>query len=143
MITPFPANSPSEARTSVDRRSEKIVEAIRVLITGLSAEEQERLLGEINAMLRPIPAPKAGDVLGAIVRLLPKQKNWTVEDLKHRISAQGVPASPKEIYNALGYLTRKKKIQRIGYGRYVVEGIPVFTSDDLGGQPSRHEIDDT
>jgi hypothetical protein len=94
-------------------------------------------------MIGPIPAPRAGEVLGTIVRLFRRGGDWTVHDLKRAISERGVEASSKEIYNALGYLARKKKIQRIGYGRYVVDGVEVVTADDLGGPPSRHEIDDT
>jgi hypothetical protein len=65
-------------------------------------------------------------------------------DLKETVRAQGVSAEPKEIYNALGYLARKKKIKRVGHGKYIVDGSLVETIEDLGvGPPTRHEIDDT
>lgn len=84
-------------------------------------------------MLRPIAAPRAGDVLEAIVKLLPRKPTWTVGDIKQEVSAKGVSASPKEVYNAVGYLTRMGHMRRVGYGRYVVDGMEVVTSDDLGG----------
>ena len=73
------------------------------------------------------------------MRLLPLQKSWTVEQLKQSIDEQGVSATPKEVYNAVAYLTRRGRITRVGYGRYLVDGMEVVTSDDLGGTSARHE----
>jgi hypothetical protein len=140
-VVPLP--NPSDDGRSAAPRTNAIIAAVKVLAGELPLEAQERLLTELTEMLRPIPAPRAGEVLGTIVGLLRGRSDWTVQELKQAVGERGIEASPKEIYNALGYLTRKRKIQRIGYGRYVVDGVQVFTSDDLGGPPSRHEIDDT
>ncbi len=78
-------------------------------------------------------------MLGTIVRLLPERRDWTVEELKQEIDQQQVEASKKEVYNALGYLTRTGRIQRVGYGRYVVDGAELTTIDDLGLPSTRHE----
>jgi hypothetical protein len=127
---------------AADGHAERIASAVRTLIAELPADEQHRLLDELRKKLHPISVPQAGDVLNAIVRLLPKRREWTVEELKSDVRARGVSAEPKEIYNALGYLTRKRIVQRIGYGRYIVEGMPFHASDDFGGAPSPPEIDD-
>jgi hypothetical protein len=119
--------------------AESVVVAIKTLIAGLARPEQERILTELNKLLRPIPAPRAGEVLGAIVRLLPRRRDWTVDDLKRSIDAETVEARPKEIYNALGYLVRKGRIRRVGYGRYIVDGAELTTVDDLGLPSTRHE----
>jgi hypothetical protein len=140
---PIPPSKRESADAAGDQRAEKIASAVRTLIAELPEAEQHRLLDELRKKLHPISAPQAGDVLSAIVRLFPKRREWTVEELKRNVRAQGVQAEVKEIYNALGYLTRKRKIQRIGYGRYIVEGIPFHASDDFGGAPSWSEIDDT
>ena len=134
-----PSASHDSPSAIADRRSEQISSLIKTLIRELPADERDKLFAEITEMLHPISAPKAGAVLGTIVRLLPKQRDWTVQDLKRDVTARGVEASPKEIHNALGYLTRKGQIRRVAYGRYVVEGVEVVTSDDLGGASSRHE----
>jgi hypothetical protein len=128
-----------------DARSDSIASTIRILFRELSLPYQERVLDDLTDILRPIPAPRAGDVLGAVIHLLAKSPSseWSVRELKNAIDHHGIEATVKEIYNALGYLTRKRKIQRTGHGRYAVEGMQVVTSDDLGGPPSRHEIDDT
>ena len=57
---------------------------------------------------------------GCFVRLLPRQQNWTIDDLKEEIASQGIAAAAKEVYNSLGYLVRKGHIRRVGYGRYLV-----------------------
>jgi hypothetical protein len=127
-----------------DERSEKIASVIRTLIAELPAGEQQRLYDELRKKLQPINTPQAGDVLGAIVRLFPMRREWTVEELKNDVREQGVSADPKQIYNALGYLKRKGKIQRVGHGRYMVDGALLETVEDLGiGPPTRHEIDET
>jgi hypothetical protein len=110
-----------------------------MLVSTLSREEQNRLLTDLVESVRPIPAPRAGEVLGAIVKLLPRQRDWMVDDIRKRVAGTGVGASPKEIYNAIGYLARKGHVRRVGYGRYVVEGVEVQTSDDFGGATARHE----
>jgi len=133
-----------ESRDAASERAEKLAAVVRTLISELSTAEQERLFDELRKKLQPISAPQAGDVLGAIVRLFPKRREWTIEELRRDVHAQGVTAEAKEIYNALGYLKRKGKIQRVGHGRYMVDGALLETVEDLQiGPPTRHEIDDT
>ena len=133
------SSSSSATRQLSDPRSEKIATAIMTLLDPLSPGEREQVLSKLTEMLRPIAAPRAGEVLGAIIKLLPQRRNWTVEDLKATIGNHGIEATPKEIYNALGYLTRKGHIQRVGYGQYLVDGIAVVTAEELGGTPTLHE----
>jgi len=78
-------------------------------------------------------------VLGTIIKFLPSRSKWTVEEIKQQVAGAGVHAAPKEVYNALGYLTRKKYVKRVGYGRYLVDGGLLVTADDLGVEPMRNE----
>jgi hypothetical protein len=127
-----------------NRRSDDFASTIKHLFTELPLAEKERVLAQLTEILRPIPAPRAGDVLNAVIHLLPRRTEWTVQELKSAICENQIEATDKEIYNALGYLTRKQKIQRVGHGRYMVDGVLVETVDDIGvGPPTRHEIDDT
>jgi hypothetical protein len=130
-------------RNADDSRAENVLGAIKLLLADLPPAQQDWIHSEISKHLKPIAAPRAGEVLGAIIRLVPKDRTWTIEDVKKSVESQGIPATAKAIYNALGYLTRKKKIVRVGHGRYMVDGEMVITSDSLGGAPSRHEEDDT
>lgn len=57
-------------------------------------------------------------VLYAVRELLSNHAEWTTTELKRQLC----DVSTKEIYNALGYLTRKRQVTRIGYGRYKKEG---------------------
>lgn len=122
-----------------DPRSEVILNSIKSLISALSYDERQRLLADLIEMLKPISAPKAGDVLGAVVKLLPRQKTWTVAGIREEVERQGVEATQKEVYNAVGYLSKRGHIRRISYGRYVVDGVAIETGDDLGGVPSLTE----
>jgi hypothetical protein len=124
-----------------DPAVQAIVSAIDTLIDGLGPAEKERVLRQVTEKLRPISVPQAGDVLGIIVQLIPRDRQWTVTELKRSVEDQGGMITAKEIHNALGYLTRKRHIQRVGYGRYMIGGIPVVTADELGGQPAITEGD--
>lgn len=129
--------------TAEQQRAKALASAVRTLIAEMPAAEQERLLDELRKRLRPISVPQAGDVLETIVRLFPKKPEWTVERLRERVQQEGVEVNAKQVYNALGYLRRKGKIQRVGHGRYMVDGALLETAEDWGGTPTRHEIDDT
>ena len=129
----------SSSGSVVDPRTEKISAAIRTLLSALSPEEQHRILREITESLQSVPAPRAGEVLGTIVRWLPRDAEFTVEDAKRRVAAQGVDATPKQIFNAIGYLARKGHIRRLGYGRYLVYGAELITADKLGLEPPRDD----
>lgn len=108
------------------------------LLETLTPGEKQAVLRRITDALRPIRTPNAGDVLGVVVQLMPRTGTWTVDDLRRTIEKSGVEAKPKEIYNALGYLTRRKHIQRISYGRYMVDGAMIETDEDLG-ESNRYE----
>jgi hypothetical protein len=143
-VVQIPTVSVSPRDAHENARAESIISTIKILFGELSIADQKHLLTQLTEILRPIPAPRAGDVLSAVIHLLPKRPDWTVTELKQAIDRHGVEATPKEVYNALGYLTRKQKIQRVGHGRYMVDGALLETIDDLGvGPPARHEIDDT
>lgn len=127
------ANIPLPADRVSDQRTEKILDAIQSLLDALSPAEQERVL----RAMRSSATPRAGEVLGAVIRLLPSKSEWTVGEIKEDVAAAGIKATAKEIYNAIGYLRRRGHVERRGYGRYIVAGVGIVTSDDLGGEPAR------
>jgi hypothetical protein len=136
-----PKSNSSPIGASVDSRRQEIRDEIARLLDGLSAVEREGVLREVAAAVCPMTAPRAKGVLGTIVRLLPRQKSWTVDEVKQKVASEGVEASPKEIYNAIGHLTRNRHLKRVGYGRYLVEGGLLITSEDLGLEPGRNDDD--
>ena len=138
-LVPFPSKPSDSQPLGADVSAQSVFDAIKTLVSGLSPDDRSRLLREITEIVVPIPAPRAGEVLGAIIRLLPSRKAWTIEELKQCVAERGVEAEAKEVYNAVGYLARKGHIRRVGYGRYVVDGVEVVTSEDLGGPSSRNE----
>jgi hypothetical protein len=136
---PQPAQASPDASPGLT--PEKASDIIKMLFSALSAPEQERVLQDITAAVRPIAAPRAGEVLGAIVRLLPQQREWTVDEVKQEVLTSGVTATAKEVYNAVGYLVRRGHIKRVGYGRYLCAGALMVTADDFGDQPLPTEDD--
>jgi hypothetical protein len=120
-------------------RVEQTLSLVKTLLTTLPEVDRERFYREIVATVRSMTAPRAGEVLGTIVRLLPERKSWTVAELKQRVEERGISATAKEVYNAVGYLKRRGRVTRVAYGRYMVDGVEVVTSDDLGLETTRHE----
>lgn len=113
-------------------RVDSMARGILNLLETLTAAEKQEVVRRVTDALKPIRTPNAGDVLNAVIHFMPRSGPWTVEDLRKRIESSGVDVKPKEVYNAIGYLTRRKHIQRISYGRYIVDGIPIETAEDLG-----------
>lgn len=135
MTYPFPPPQERSVTGSGDPVWQKIVGAIKLLVSSLPPNDRERVLREMMKAIRNIPAPPAGQVLGAIVSLLPRRPRWTVEDVRQEVASEGVAATPKEIYNALGYLTRKRHIRRIGrYYEYIMLIVFIALSIAAGAQ---------
>jgi hypothetical protein len=134
-----PQTSPVDDQDQV--RVNQTLDLIRTLLASLPEDDRTRFLREITATIAPMSGPRAGAVLGTIVRLLPQRKSWTLTELKQSIDERGISARPKEVYNAMSYLKRQGHIQHIGYGRYLIGGMPVVTADHVGGQPSITEED--
>lgn len=139
-VHPFPQPDDDAARRE---RIEKIARGLADSVFAvMSEEDRQDVLDKLCEILRPIPTPRAGDVLNAVVRLLLPHhgEELTVQHIKEGVQEKGVSADPKEVYNAIGYLVRKGYMRRVGYGRYVVEGGTVIVaSDDLGGESAPHE----
>jgi hypothetical protein len=125
-----------------DAHAESVVTALKALLAGLSPAQQERVRAELLKS-SSFAIPRAAQVLGTILKLVPRDRPFTIEEVKKSIEAEGIQATAKAIYNALGYLTRKQKIVRVGHGRYIVDGVEIITTEELdAGPPTRNMIDD-
>jgi hypothetical protein len=142
MVDPATIRDGSKGTThgGASERARGVIDSIKALLALLPPDERELAILEISEMLKPFPQAKAERVLGKILQF-PRDTAWSVEELKGKIAECGIEAKPKEVYNAVTYLARKGHIRRVGYGRYVVDGIgfEIDTADDLGGPNIRHE----
>lgn len=140
---PQPRDADSALNAPDDAIAAGVVAAIKTLLTSLPPERQKRALDQIFKAFPP-ENPRAGQVLGTILKLVPRDRPFTIEEVKKSVESEGISATAKAIYNALGYLRKKERIVRVGHGRYMVDGALIETTEDLGiGPPTRHEIDDT
>jgi hypothetical protein len=117
-------NTPGEL-TASQARPEAVADILMRIIAGfnLSDYERELVLQTMNERNVTISTPRAGKTLSAIVDFIRREEpgdTFTLEDVRAALTRNAAPLTPKEIYNALGYLTRKKHIERIGYGLYQV-----------------------
>lgn len=132
------SNKKSEPAKKQDELVNQTLALIKTLISSLPEVDKHRVARELLKTIGPPESPKAGDVLASVISLMKHQSEFTVSEVKQHVEEAG-GATPKEVYNALGYLTRKGRIRRIGYGRYVVDGMEISTSDDFGIEPDRLE----
>jgi hypothetical protein len=139
-VLSFPPSPQRQSTPTVEPRVTKVADAIKAILGTLSPDEQQEVLDQITRAVRPIDAPRAGEVLGTIIRWMPREREWTVEEAK-RVVFERSAATPKEVHNAIGYLVRTGRLRRVGYGRYWLDGIGLETLDDLGLEPLRNEDD--
>ena len=114
------------------------VRLIYSLIDSLSEAARASLLRDLAAKIDETVNTPTG-VLATVLKFLPKGSTVTVAQLRQQVADRGVEAEPKHIYNAIGYLSRTGALTRLGYGRYKIDGVEFSTSDNLGGEPDRHE----
>ena len=126
---------PASSENTEGLPSDSAVAKIKSLFRNLPSNEQQEVLRDLASASPPISTPRAGVVLEAMARILAHRVQWTMPDLKRVMKESGVDAAPKDIYNAIGYLARRGYVKKVGYGRYLVEGAMMVTSEDFGGPP--------
>jgi len=113
--------------TASEADPDRVVDQIIPFFDDLSEFERELVMRKLDERLRLISTPRAGTVLQAVANFFKQEKPaaraLTTVEIQGAVQSQGVEATAKEIYNALGYLTRKKKITRIKYGEYIASGV--------------------
>jgi hypothetical protein len=123
--------------------AQSVVTSFQTLLDGLPIAVRGRVQAEIQKSFPQNAKPRAREMLATILKLVPKDRAVTIDEVKKTVEAEGIAATAKMVANALDYLTRTQRSVRVGHGKYMIDGTLVVTSDNLGGAPSRHEEDDT
>lgn len=108
---------------------EEALAAVRTMLEGLHEREDripvdrkhaatlvsevERLRDEIKRM-KMRRAKVVTKAHAAVLDAFASRSDWTFRELRAAIPDQ----APKALSNALGYLTRKKRLMHVGYGEY-------------------------
>ena len=115
--------------TTEQANPDRIASLLMELLIGfnLTDFERERVLRALNEKNQTLATPRAGTALAAIVDFMKRERGrgqaFSIDDVRSAFERNGITATPKEIYNALGYLTRKQHIENIGYGQYKISPI--------------------
>lgn len=113
--------------------TQAIQQLINVLPEGERVECQKRFdqirLGEISS--------KSGEVLGNVIRLLNKDpaRRWKIQEIQDNLKREGSQQDTKSIYNAVSYLAKIGRLQRISRGIYSLTDFGVsieFEGPDYG-----------
>jgi hypothetical protein len=150
-VRQFPNQQPPRPEAHYSSEvSAAIADAIWGLFNKLPPEDKDALVSQLLKAARPlIPASRSGDVLATVARFLPKRRDWTAEQIRQEVSAAGITASSREVFNAIGYLIRKGHVVRkgggsyemsggVGYGQPREDGSIVTSAYDLGGGTVRN-----
>jgi len=134
--------------SALDAQSEalasSVVLSINTLLNGLPPNVQERVRAEIQKSFPENTKPRSREILATILKLVPRDREVTVDEVKKTVEAEGIQATAKGIADALGYLFRRQRITRLSHGRYMIEGMGELTTlEELdAGPPTRNMIDD-
>jgi hypothetical protein len=123
------------AAAAEQERTQQSLRLVRMLIDSLPAEAKAELAHELVQQ----QADRPTGTIAKIIRMAPPGSEITAASLRKAVADHGIEAEPKEIYNSITYLARAGKLRRVGYGRYVVDGVEIKTSEDLGGEKARDE----
>jgi hypothetical protein len=104
-------------------------QALRAVILSIPQEQRSAVIAHIHDIL-PVslnPPPRAphrgGDVLNNIYELFRREPAIAraAPEVVRELAKVGVTAEPQTVRNALNYLNSRRIVQRIGYGRYIME----------------------
>jgi hypothetical protein len=125
-----------------DPMLDRLACAVCALLRDVPDEERREILRRVAAPEKPErPATVLGTVIEIFRRNKDHRRDWTVAELRDAVAAEGVAAPAKTVHNALGYLSRKRRIQQIAYGRYLFldEGAMLVTTEDMDVEPIQHD----
>jgi hypothetical protein len=151
-VSPIPNRPEPNSAGYSTSTSRQIAAGIENLFDALPVEDQHTLLDRLTAKIRVIPASRAGDALGIVVKFISKKELWSAREIRDEVAANGVEASPKSVFNAIEYLHRRGQLEKlgggmyrfrsgVGYGEHRDDGSAVASAYDLGGgtvRPSEH-----
>ncbi|KQT59956.1 hypothetical protein ASG52_19720 [Methylobacterium sp. Leaf456] len=94
-----------------------IVRACALLIDAMNHDEREAVAAHL-ASQRAAPLPLASDLLRFVGGLFSPGADLRVGDIVAAAQERDPTVTQKQVYNALGYLTRRHAIRRLKQGRY-------------------------
>ena len=115
--------------TTAQADADRVADLLMQILVGfnLTDFERERVLRKLNEKNQTISTPRAGTTLAAIVEFMKRERSrgqaFSLDEVRAAFTRNGITATPKEIYNALGYLARKHHIENIGYGQYQISPV--------------------
>lgn len=107
-----------------------LVRAVTVLLDVMSHDEREAVAARL-ATFRVAPLPNGSDLLRYVGGLFTPGATLVVEDIVAAVARHDPSASRKQVYNALGYLSRRGAIRRVQQGRYTAISVHTPASGAL------------
>ena len=116
------------ARDEAEARLRNCSETLQILISTLPVDqkvefEQRRLNLDGSGVIET----RGGETFNNVVQLFARsrRREWSIPDVQAELTKSGFEAETKSVYNAVAYLARSGKLQRVSRGRYVVVGLGI------------------
>lgn len=122
-----------------DERDAAVMKAVLTLLDTLPEARRQLVLHKLSASSKPISSRKSGETMCIVLDFIRNRPTWSVNEIKKEILEQHSDTNPKEIYNTINYLAKTGRIKRVGYGRYMVDGNLIVSSDAFGDEPFRDD----
>lgn len=102
---------------------------LRAVILSIPENQRANVIAQVRDVLPQalFETPKAphrgGEVLNNVFELFKRTPNVAraAPEVLKELQKAGVAAEPQSVRNALNYLNSRRIVQRIGYGRYIME----------------------
>lgn len=96
-----------------------VVQVVTHIIDTLDYRQREEVFQHLLT-LRVAPLVNGNDALRLVGAMFKPGLRLTVGDMKCEVAKHYPEVTDKQVYNAVGYLTRKGKIKRVGQSLYVM-----------------------
>lgn len=121
---------------SSDPEVDLAVEMLRAALERLPEYKRQAVIDRLVDMMPKSKVPqRGGPILDNVINLFRERpaQEISAAAVVAALADRGITATPKPVYNALNYLNGMRIIKRVGYGRYIMEGGGMLTTNDREG----------
>jgi hypothetical protein len=107
-------------RDAAENRLARFEGTIKVLLDSLPLEERKELAQRF-AEIQTGTQHRGGEVYGRVISFFKQEpkREWTLTEVQSALEKKGATVDPKAVANAVGYLTKIGRLQRVGRGQYI------------------------
>jgi hypothetical protein len=134
-------------RDAADARLARFALTVRHVVDDLPVADKEKYLQQFEAISSGVfEQSRGGEVHGNVIALFKEvgPRQLSVSEVQTALEGKGTPANSKAIHNAINYLTKTGRLQRVSRGRYVSRefgaGLEIEGFDNGTSRMTEHDV---